>query len=224
MRAHGDGHHVRPLLVPENHDGNLSPGQILLVTNVLARGEKQIVPSLFSFSEQLTVLEFKPANLASKRYLMPNETTCDWIGRAVVKQKFSSVSRGLFQTLRGETQYGFNFLFRHIKHLGDLLHGQACLKVFKNCLHRHTGAFENPGTANLAGNALDRGAMGPIKFWHGQPPFHPNAHAMFGKRSKLRRISRDVVIQPVRGHSRYQRIALWRIAVPYAVNMDLSRI
>lgn len=74
---------VRPLLVPENQDGNLSPGQILLVANVLVRGEKQIVPSLFSFSEQLTVLEFMPANLASKRYLMPNETRLRAIGLGV---------------------------------------------------------------------------------------------------------------------------------------------
>ena len=34
---------VRPLLVSENHDGNLAPGQILLVANVLIRGQKQIV-------------------------------------------------------------------------------------------------------------------------------------------------------------------------------------
>ena len=52
---------VRPLLVSENYDGNLAPGQILLVANVFVRGQKQIVPGFFRLLKQLAVLEFVPA-------------------------------------------------------------------------------------------------------------------------------------------------------------------
>ncbi len=57
---------VGPLLVSENHNGNLAPGQILLVANVLVRRQEQIVASLFSFSPLLTILKFMPADLARK--------------------------------------------------------------------------------------------------------------------------------------------------------------
>ena len=71
---------VRPLLVSENHDGNPAPRQILLVANVFVRGQKQVVPSRLRFSEQLSVLEFVPDNLASKRYFMANEPRAIGLG------------------------------------------------------------------------------------------------------------------------------------------------
>ena len=63
---------VRPLLVAEDDDRNSAPGKILLITDILVRSKKQLVASIFSFTQQLAILEFVPADLPGERHVMPN--------------------------------------------------------------------------------------------------------------------------------------------------------
>ena len=76
---------VRPLLVAEDDDSNLSPGEILLEKHVLIRCQEQFITGIFGVSKQLAVLEFMPADLTGKRYFMSDEATRDGVGRAVVE-------------------------------------------------------------------------------------------------------------------------------------------
>ena len=74
-----------PLLVAEDNDRNSSPGKILLVAYVLVRGQEHLVTGFFSLLQQLPILQFVPAGLARKSYVMTSEAAGDGLRRAVIK-------------------------------------------------------------------------------------------------------------------------------------------
>ncbi len=80
--------HIRPLLVAEYHDGNASSGEVLLVTQVLVRAEKQVVTRLFGFQNQLAVFEFVPADSPDVSDLMLRKATRNGLWGSVVKRIF----------------------------------------------------------------------------------------------------------------------------------------
>lgn len=84
-----------PLLVAEHHNGNCSPGKVLLVAHILVRGQKQLVTGFFRLLEQITVPKFVPADLTGKSYLMTGKTAGDGIGVPLSKRIFIR-TRGLF--------------------------------------------------------------------------------------------------------------------------------
>ena len=77
---------IRPLLISEHNNGDSSPGKILLVADILIRGQQQVVAAVFGLPKQLTILELVPADLPCEGHLMPGQTAGDGIGRAVVKE------------------------------------------------------------------------------------------------------------------------------------------
>src|SRR5437867_4625053 len=69
------------------------------------------------------------------------------------------------KALSHEIQYGHHLLARHVELLDDLVHAEI-LKVFDDSGHGQTSAFEHPGAAYLARDALDGRALGPVKGCH----------------------------------------------------------
>ena len=77
---------IRPLLVPQNNDGNFAAGEILLIANVFVGRQQQFKTGFLCLTEQLAVLEFVPADLPGERNLVPNKAAGNWIGRPVIRE------------------------------------------------------------------------------------------------------------------------------------------
>jgi hypothetical protein len=75
-----------PLLLAENHNGDLSIRKVLLITNVLVGGQKELEPGLFRCDKQLAVLEFVPALLKSGAHSVPSEIRPDRHGRCLIEE------------------------------------------------------------------------------------------------------------------------------------------
>ncbi len=76
----------RPLLISEHHNGNLSTGKILLITNVLVRGQEQFVAGVLGLPEQFTIREFVPTDLSCKGHFVSGESAGDGVRGAVIEE------------------------------------------------------------------------------------------------------------------------------------------
>jgi len=55
--------HHGPLLIAENDQRDLAPSEVLLISNVLVGGKKQVITGLLGLFNQGTVAQFMPTNL-----------------------------------------------------------------------------------------------------------------------------------------------------------------
>ena len=67
--------------------------------------------------------------------------------------------RKWIETSRGKFKYSHNLFPRQVEPLHDFVDGGSGFEIFKHNGNRHTGVPENPGTADLAGDALYGGAL-----------------------------------------------------------------
>jgi hypothetical protein len=88
--------------------------------------------------------------------------------RAVVERNEHSQARGWsirLRTARGELQNSMNLFARHAKFFDEFINRHV-FQVLEHYRNRRPGAFKYSCAASLAGNALDGGALGPIKSCH----------------------------------------------------------
>src|SRR3954449_5569258 len=71
------------------------------------------------------------------------------------------------QTVGHELEDGSHLLARHIELFDDFVDAEI-LEVFDDRGHRQAGALEHPYATDFVGDALDGGALGPVKCCHGR--------------------------------------------------------
>ncbi len=86
---------VRPLLVAEDKNGNLARREILLVADVFVRSKKQVLACLFSFTDQVAVLEFVPSFLSCKCNFVSSKASGKGLWRAVIEKHSHAYSGAL---------------------------------------------------------------------------------------------------------------------------------
>lgn len=170
----------RPTRRAQNHDGDDSIDQVLLVPEILVRRDEDLETRGFGSQNQLTVLEAGPSALVSCLYRVPDEMPSKWRGRALVEQNLhlGHGQRTACSVLQNDTC----LLQRDPwKPVDELVDRGTVLEILEECSDRNACPAKNPGPAHAIGVALGSGAGRPINHEEMVAPgssARPSAHRL----------------------------------------------
>ncbi len=160
---------LRPSLLADYYDRNLTVRQILLIANVFIGGQQQVESSLFRCVPRIAILERIPCLLGCRADRVAYEVRTDWHRRCLIENNKHLRRVGGFsvKATGGEFYNRFHLLtVEAVEPFHNVVNIGASLQIFKDGGNRHARAFQGPGAAYLARDAFDGGTLRPVKGWH----------------------------------------------------------
>ena len=153
----------------QNKDGQLSYREVLLIAQVLVRGNEHI-ESFFCSSQEISIAQIRPSHFERSGDGMTAQDFAQWDRSALIEEdsqcvwfSFRPGSR-LDQTVFSVLQHSDDLFVRDTrKPFQEVVHAGPTLEVLEQCTHRDAGSLEHPGPTDLSGNALDGAALTPVQ-------------------------------------------------------------
>ena len=149
----------------QDDEGDAASLQVLLVPDAPVGREQQLKLCRLGVQERAVLSVSQPFDCAVET-VCPDNARASPFGVPWSKRMSTGVDVGSAQALSDELKDSGYLFARHVELLDDLVDAEI-LEVLDDRGHGQAGALEHPGAAHLAGDALDRGTLGPIERCHG---------------------------------------------------------
>ena len=188
-----------PTCRQQDNDGHAAASEILLVLEVLVRGDKDLEPCFFSRGNEFPILKLRPALFVRGCHFMTCQRVAQWRRGALIEKNLHS--DGFEGAASGVHENGSRLLHGDARKPFDkVVYRCIVFKILEQRRDRHARATKHPSAADTGRVSLDNRAGGPVNHvrmlsagptWtsgnqRGAPAIRPPASAAVRRRAGVR--------------------------------------
>ena len=151
----------RPACGVQNDDGQVAPGQVLLVPEVLGSGDEDLEPGLLGCRDEVAIRKLRPAPLMRGHNRMAGQRFAQWCRCTLIEENLHSSG---FESASGRVlQNGTRLLSGDTgEPIDEVVQRCAVFKVLEERRNRNARAAEDPSAADAVGVSLNSRTGGPV--------------------------------------------------------------